>query len=143
MCIYSYVCIYMYTTYSFFAQDLAMSPCDISKWYELAGAEGATPNDSVFVQVCTLQHTATHGNTLQHTATHCNTLQRIYNARTMYVVYCATPNKSHRNTLQHTAAHCNILQHTAAHCSTYTTHHTASHCCTLQHIHDSQTMYAL
>jgi len=25
--------------------------------------------------ICTLQHTAPHGNTLQHTATHCNTLQ--------------------------------------------------------------------
>jgi hypothetical protein len=36
---------------SFFAQDDALSPCDISvEWYELAGAEGAASNPSVFVE---------------------------------------------------------------------------------------------
>ena len=34
---------------SFFAQDVAMSPCDVTEWYELA-SNGATANPTVFVQ---------------------------------------------------------------------------------------------
>jgi len=53
MYIYIYIYIYMqvgsFEGVSFFAQDVSMSPCDVTEWYEL-GSDGATANPTVFVQ---------------------------------------------------------------------------------------------
>ena len=68
------------------------------------------------LQLCILQHNATHCNTLQHTATQCVTLQHT---------------STHCNTLQHTATHCNTMQHTATQCNTV--QHSATQCITVQH----------